>query len=107
MSRAALLPTPGDPFLVKYWLENYAKYWREEVDKLYVYLNTPIEDGVVSYIQELIEGYGASFKYVDHQIEHPLHHYLPCQVGPVGRPRRCAGCQRDADSGAIQGQRGR
>jgi len=69
-SRAALLPTPGDPFLMKYYLENYSKYWRDEVNKLYVNLNTPMEREVVLYIQELLKRYGVSFKYVDHQIEH-------------------------------------
>jgi hypothetical protein len=70
MSRAALLPTPGDPFLLKYWLENYAKYWKGEVDKLYVHLNTPIEREVVEYEQELLDRYGVNFIYKDHQIEH-------------------------------------
>lgn len=70
INRAVLLPTPGDPFLLKYWLENYAKYWKNEVSKLYVCLNTPMEKEVVDYEQELLERYGADFIYIDHQIEH-------------------------------------
>ena len=27
---AALLPTPGDPFQVLYWLRNYERIWRGE-----------------------------------------------------------------------------
>lgn len=69
-SRAVLLPTPGDPFLLKYWLENYDKYWRTEADHLYIHLNTPIEKEVVKYEIGLFEKYGVNYKYVDHQIEH-------------------------------------
>jgi len=31
MITAALLPTPGDPLLARYWLRNY-ETWRDEVD---------------------------------------------------------------------------
>lgn len=70
MSRAVLMPTPGDPFLLKYWLENYSKYWKNEVDKVYIHLNTPIEREVVLYEQELMDMYGVNYIYKDHQIEH-------------------------------------
>jgi hypothetical protein len=69
-SRAVLLPTPGDPLLLHYWLENYRKFYKNEVDKLYVLLNTPIEKPVVDYIQEMLKEVGADFIYIDHQIEH-------------------------------------
>lgn len=36
--RAALLPTPGDPFMLDYWLRNFLT-WREHVDELVVCLN--------------------------------------------------------------------
>jgi hypothetical protein len=36
--RAALLPTTGDPFIVAYWLRNFAT-WRDEVDELIVLAN--------------------------------------------------------------------
>lgn len=70
MSRAILLPTPGDPFLLKYWLENYSKYYAGEVDKLYVHLNTPMEKDVVEYEMDLIKKYSGVCIYKDHQIEH-------------------------------------
>ena len=38
MITAALLPTPGDPLLARYWLRNYAT-WRDEVDELVVLVN--------------------------------------------------------------------
>lgn len=36
--RAALLPTPGDPRMLAYWLRNFAT-WREAVDELVVFVN--------------------------------------------------------------------
>ena len=39
MSRAAMLPMPGDPFILKNFLLNYEAIWKEEVDMLYVCLN--------------------------------------------------------------------
>jgi hypothetical protein len=53
MSRAALLPLPGDPFLFAYWLSFFDLVWGNEVDTLYVYLNTPTEAAVVNYIRDL------------------------------------------------------
>lgn len=39
MRSAALLPTPGDPYVFAYWARNYAKVWRGEVDELHVLVN--------------------------------------------------------------------
>src|SRR5687767_5934940 len=36
--RAALLPTPGDPFMLAYWLRNF-ETWADHVDKLVVLVN--------------------------------------------------------------------
>jgi hypothetical protein len=69
MNRAVLLPTPCDPFLIKYWLESFSK-WKNEVGKLYVCLNSPTEREVILYIQDLLDKYGANYIYIDHQIEH-------------------------------------
>lgn len=38
MKTAALLPTPGDPLLARYWLRNY-ELWQGEVDELMVFVN--------------------------------------------------------------------
>lgn len=71
MSRAVLLPTPGDPFLLHYWLENYKRYYADEVNHLYVFLNTAFEKDIVDYALSLIENTpNATSIYVDHQIEH-------------------------------------
>jgi hypothetical protein len=55
MSRAVILPYPGDPFLINYWLNLYDQVWGEEIHKLYVYLNSPIEKEVVDYIEERVK----------------------------------------------------
>lgn len=52
-SRAAILPFPGDPFLLYYWLVTFRKHWENEVDKLYIYFNSPIESPVVEYIKKI------------------------------------------------------
>lgn len=53
MSRAALLPYPGDPFLLNYWLKFFDEVWGDEVDKLYIGFNSPIEEPVLDYIKAL------------------------------------------------------
>ncbi len=70
-NRAAILPYPGDPFLFNYWLTFYDKFWKQEVGKLYVYLNSPIESEVVDHICELCERRpNVEFLYNPMQIEH-------------------------------------
>ena len=70
-SRAAILPFPGDPFLLFYWLHLFDKVWQDEVDRLYIYLNSPIEKQVVDYIREMcLQRPKINFVYNDVQIEH-------------------------------------
>ena len=52
-SRAAILPFPGDCFLLNYWLKFFDEVWGDEVDKLYIGFNSPIEETVLNYIKEL------------------------------------------------------
>lgn len=71
MSRAALLPTPGDPFLLNFWLKFYKRFWMDEVDRLYVYVNSAIEPEAVTYMRNLVNATPkAVWLYTDHQIEH-------------------------------------
>ena len=71
MSRAAILPLPGDPFLFAYWLRQFDRIWGDEVDKLYVYLNTYAEIEVVNYIRDLCnERPKINFQYNPEQIPH-------------------------------------
>lgn len=55
MSRAVILPTPGDPFLLKHWMRYFTEVWGSEVDKLYVHLNTPVEASVLKYIENVLD----------------------------------------------------
>lgn len=51
-SRAAILPFPGDPFLLHYWLRQFDNVWQDEVDALYIYHNSTAESEVRNYIAE-------------------------------------------------------
>lgn len=55
MKSAALLPTPGDPFQVAYWLRNYERVWRGEVDELIVHVNAQPVDEARAFIREQVE----------------------------------------------------
>lgn len=68
-SRAAFLPTPGDPFMLHYWLENYKK-WRHHIDKLYVCINTPIGGDAEVYMRNLCREAGAEVIYFNNQVQH-------------------------------------
>lgn len=43
MSRAALLPMPGDPVILTQFVRNFEKVWSGEVDKLYILLNVDVD----------------------------------------------------------------
>lgn len=69
-SRAAILPFPGDPFLLRYWLSLFPR-WSDEIDKLYIYLNSTIEADMVQYIRDLCLQYPKiNLQYNPMQIEH-------------------------------------
>ncbi|MCR4285070.1 MAG: hypothetical protein NUV97_03455, partial [archaeon] len=40
MSRSVLLPAWGDPFLLKLWFHLFETVWQDEVDKVYVLLDS-------------------------------------------------------------------
>lgn len=70
-SRAALLPHPADPFLLKYWLKFYQTVWHDEVDKLYILINSPIDIEVIEYMKTLVAADPSiELIYVDKQLEH-------------------------------------
>lgn len=70
MSRAALLPLPGDPFLFHYWMQLFHNVWGKEVDKLYVYHNSSVEKPVADYIAELCNSPNIYFRYKNAQVDH-------------------------------------
>jgi len=70
-SRAAILPYPADPFLLNYWLHFYDTVWGDEIDKLYIHINSPIEEPVIDYIKALCDSRPKIvYKYTNNQIEH-------------------------------------
>jgi hypothetical protein len=60
--RAALLPTPGDPFMLAYWLRDYDA-WRSEVDELLVFVNGQTDPDAVAYDRRIIEEHGGRMLY--------------------------------------------
>jgi hypothetical protein len=66
--RAALLPTPGDPFMLAYWLRNF-ETWREHVDELWVLVNgyNPV-DGL--QLARMIDDAGGRAMFVPHRMGH-------------------------------------
>lgn len=58
--RAALLPTPGDPLLLAYWLRNF-ETWRDQVDELVVFQNGPLDPDVVAYDERIVKEAGGIF----------------------------------------------
>lgn len=69
--RAAFLPYPGDPFLLNYWLHFFDTVWGDEIDRLYIHMNSPIEQPVVDYIKSLVDARPKiTMIYKSNQIEH-------------------------------------
>lgn len=70
MSRALILPTPGDPCMMWLWFDMF-KRWENEVDRLYLVVNTPSQEAD-ELIQKIIEPFKDKICYifVNHQIEH-------------------------------------
>lgn len=54
-SRAAILPFPGDPYLFRFWISLFDRFWKDEVDTLYVGFNSPIESSMVEYIRAMCD----------------------------------------------------
>jgi hypothetical protein len=70
MSRALILPTPANPFLLCYWIHLYKQFIKPEIDTLYVHVNQSLDENVKRYIDDLLNEDGIIYVYTDHQIEH-------------------------------------
>lgn len=70
MSRAIFLPFPGDPFLLTLWLRSYHSFFKDEIDRLYIHFNSPIEKEVREYIYSLTDKPGITLLERDDQIQH-------------------------------------
>lgn len=47
--RAALLPTPGDPHLLAYWLRNW-ETWKDQVDETIIWIDGPINPALADLV---------------------------------------------------------
>ena len=56
MSRAVLLPAGSDPFVLAYWLRNFAT-WSQYVDRLYIAICGPLEPEPLAYIKGTLKKY--------------------------------------------------
>lgn len=54
MTKAALLPTPGDPYVLKMWFKFFENVWQNEVDKLYIHLNSPVEAKIFDFMVDFL-----------------------------------------------------
>ena len=68
--RAALLPTPGDPYVLTYWLRNYERVWRDEVDDLLVLVNGQPDPECRAWIRTAVERVGGQYLEGPHGIGH-------------------------------------
>lgn len=67
--RSALLPTPGDPFMLSYWLRNY-ETWRDQVDELVVLVNGQSDPELQRYAIRLVQEAGGRCLVVPSRIGH-------------------------------------
>lgn len=68
--RTAILPFPGDPYLLNYWINIFKRIWYDEIDKLIVFHNSTIEPEMEQYIKNLCNDEKIVYIYKDKQIEH-------------------------------------
>lgn len=67
--RAALLPTNGNPFILGYWLRNFAT-WRDEVDELVVLVNMRRGQPDRGYDEEAVKAVGGRMRFVADALGH-------------------------------------
>lgn len=71
MSRAAILPTPADPFQLILWWDMFKKNAMPNLDHLYVYINSSVGGEVVSFIKKnVLNDPRITIRYSNHMIGH-------------------------------------
>lgn len=58
MSRAAFLPSVGDPMFMNTFFDLYERYWKSAVDKVYIYMMCSADEKIVAYITQRAEALG-------------------------------------------------
>ena len=61
MKQVALLPTHGDPFMLKHFMVNYDRVWRGEVDELHVLVSSCPDPEIAAYCKAIVEQHGGKF----------------------------------------------
>jgi glycosyltransferase involved in cell wall biosynthesis len=70
MSRAAFLPSPGDPFVLLHCIKYFKDVWYDEVDKLYICINSDIEKDVIFKLLDLLKDPKIVVSYFDRTLGH-------------------------------------
>ncbi len=70
MSRAMLLPTPGDPYVSSLWLACYKKFCQPQAGQLYAIINSGLETSAFEYTCELFQAAGAKITTYPHLCSH-------------------------------------
>ena len=70
MSRAAILPTTGDPYVSQLWVNSCRRFWKDEVDKIYVRVNSGADEAVRTYSASLYKSLGCEVSVIDHSTDH-------------------------------------
>jgi hypothetical protein len=112
MTRAALLPAGSDPFLLAYWLRNFAT-WSDQVDELHISVSGALDNEALSYINDIVAAAGGTMYHFDYRTDHgTMIGFLLDQTkadivmlceddGFVRRPEVIAECFGRAEEGAI------
>jgi len=59
-TRAVLLPTIGDPYRAGIWLSAYRKHMKNEIDNLYVCLNSNADKSITDHVADMYRKEGAT-----------------------------------------------
>lgn len=70
LTRAAFLPSPGDPYCLLHAIHYFKTVWQDEVDKLYILINSTVEQPVINELLGLLKHPKIVVSYTDRTIGH-------------------------------------
>jgi len=70
VSRAAFLPSVGDPFPLLHTIKYFREVWHEEIDTLYVRVATVVEQEVTDILLPLLNHPKMNVSYIDQELQH-------------------------------------
>ncbi len=68
--RSVFIPSRGDPITFRLVMYFFQTVWKDEVDKLYVNVNSSCEKEVIDYIESFCKDPKVVFSYDDHFLDH-------------------------------------